>query len=100
MITRTTKVTIETESTLVVRQGRTVMTWCTGCQAEVEVMLCDENFLAQLQGGIALGSLHVWRPPGSSPRICLRSLLQTSQSSGVQPPPIPEQKLTKEGEGQ
>ena len=100
MITRLTKVTIETEGIVVVRQGRIVMTWCPGCQAEVEVILCDEDFIAQLQAGIGLGSLHVWRPPFSSPRICSRSLLQASRSSEVQPPPIPERKLTKEGEGQ
>ena len=52
MITRTTKITIETDGMLVVRQGRTVVTWCPECNAEVETMLCDDAFLAQLLAGI------------------------------------------------
>jgi hypothetical protein len=100
MITRTTKITIETESMLVVRQGRTVVTWCPKCQAEVEVMLCEDTSVAQLLGGIRAGSLHVCRPAGSSTQICLPSLLQLSQPSEVQQVHIPERTLTNEGEGQ
>jgi hypothetical protein len=99
MITRTTKITIETEGMLVVRQGRTVVTWCPKCQAEVEVMLCDDSSITQLLGGIHAGSLHVWRPAGSSTQICLPSLLQLSQSSEVQQPHIPERTLPNKGEG-
>ena len=99
MITRTTKITIETEGMLIVRQGRTVAAWCPECHAEVEVMLCDDTSLAQLLGGMRAGSLHVWRPAGSSTQICLPSLLQVSQSSEVQQPQIPERTLTNEGEG-
>ena len=100
MNTRTTKITIETEGMLVVRQSRTVVTWCPECQAEVEVMLCEDTSVAQLLGGVRAGSLHIWRPAGSSTQICLPSLLQLSQSSEGQQPHIPERTLTKEGEGQ
>ena len=100
MITRTTKITIETEGTLVVRHGGTVLAWCPECQAEVEVMLCEDTSVAQLLGGIRAGSLHVWRPSGCSTQICLPSLLQLSQPSEVQQPHIFERTLTKEGEGQ
>jgi hypothetical protein len=100
MITRTTRITIETEGMLVVRQGRTVMAWCPECHAEVEVMLCEETSVAQLLGGALPGSLHICRPAGSSTQICLPSLLQLSQSSQVQQLNIPERRLTKEGEGQ
>ncbi len=100
MISRTTKITIETEGMLIVRLGRTVVAWCPECHAEVEVMLSDDTSLAQLLGGIRAGSLHVWRPPGSSTQICLPSLLQVSQSSEVQQPHIPERRLTRKGEGQ
>lgn len=100
MITRTTKITIETEGLVVVRQGRTVVTWCPACQAEVEVMLCEDTSVAQLLGGIPAGSLHVWRPEGSSTQICLPSLLRLSQSTEAQQLRIPERMLTKEGEGQ
>jgi hypothetical protein len=100
MITRTTKITIETEGILAVRQGRTVVTWCPECQAEVEVMLCEDPALGQLLDGLRGALLHVYRPPGSSTQICLPSLMQVSQSSEVQQPHFPERRLTKEGEGQ
>ena len=100
MITRTTKITIETEGMLVVRRGRTVMAWCPECHAEVEVMLCEETSVAQLLGGALPGSLHICRLAGSSTQICLPSLLQLSPSSQVQQLNIPERRLTKEGEGQ
>ncbi len=101
MITRTTKITIETEGVLVVRQGRTVITWCPECKAEVEAMLCDDAFLVQLLAGIRAGSLHVWRSADSTTQICLPSVLQISQSSKViQQPHIRERRLPKEGERQ
>jgi hypothetical protein len=100
MITKTTKITIETEAMLVVRQGRTVVTWCPKCQAEVEVMLCEDTSLVHLLGGVRAGSLHVWRPEDSSTRICLPSLLQLSEPSEVQQVHVPERTFTNEGEGQ
>ncbi len=96
MITRTTKITIETEAMLVVRRGQTVMTWCPQCQAEVEVVLCEDAAVAQLLGGTRAGSLHVWSTPGSSTQICLPSLL--SQPSEVQQVHTPGRTLTGEGE--
>jgi hypothetical protein len=100
MITRTTKITIETESVLVVRHGRTVVTWCPKCQAEVEVVQCEDTSVAQLLGGIRAGSLHVWRSVGSSTQVCLPSLLRLSQPSEVQQVDHPERTLTNEGEKQ
>lgn len=100
MITKTTKITIESEGILAVRQTRTAMAWCAECQAEVEVMLCDDTYLVQLLGGLRAASLHVSRPPNSSTQICLPSLLQLSQSSQVQQHHTPERRLTKEGEEQ
>ena len=98
MITRTTKVTIETEGLLVVRQSRTVVAWCSECQAEVEVMLCEDTSVAQLLGGVCAETLHISRPDGSATQICLPSLLQLSHSSQAQQINIPKRTLTKEGE--
>jgi hypothetical protein len=104
MITKTTKITIETEAITVVCRGRTVMEWCPKCQADVEVMLCEDSSVAHLQGGIRAGLLHVWRPAGSSTRICLPSLLQLSEPSEVQqvhiphePPPAKEKNNEPDG---
>ena len=82
MAMRTTKITIETEALLVVRQARTVVSWCPGCQAEVEVVLLGED-TAQLLSGLPTGALHIWRPPEGPVLICLRSLMQRSQSNDV-----------------
>ena len=91
MITRTTRITIETESTLIVRKGRTVVTWCPECQAEVPVMLCEDSSLIRLLGGFISNPLHMWHAAGSSTLICLPSLLQVSQPSNVQSPHIPDE---------
>ena len=72
MITKTTKITIETEGMLVVRQGRTVMAWCSECHAEVEAMLCEETSVVQLLGGIHAGSLHVCRSRAARHRSAFR----------------------------
>ena len=82
MAVRTTKITIETEGLLVIRQARTVVTWCPGCQAEVDVVLLGED-TAQLLSGLPTGSLHIWSPPEGPVLICLRSLVQRSQSNDV-----------------
>lgn len=98
MITRTTKITIETGSMLVVRQSRTVVTWCPHCRAEVEVMESDDTSITQLLGGLRAGLVHIWRPIGSSTQICLPSLLQLSQASEVQQINDPERTLDNKGE--
>jgi hypothetical protein len=100
MITRTTKITIETEGTLAIRQSRTVVAWCPECQAEVEVLPLEDASLLQLLAGLRGGLLHVCRQPGSPTQICLPSLLRLSQSTEVQQPSFPERKLTQEGEEQ
>ena len=82
MAVRTTKITIETEGLLVVRQARTLVTWCPDCQAEVEVVLLAED-TAQLLSGLPTGAVHMWGPPEGPVLICLRSLLQRSPSNDV-----------------
>ena len=82
MAVRTTKITIETEAFLVIRQVRTVVAWCPGCQAEVDVVLLGED-TAQLLSGLPPGTLHICSPPEGPVLICLRSLVQRSQSNDV-----------------
>jgi hypothetical protein len=101
MAVRRTKITIETEGLLVVRQARTVISWCPDCQAEVEVLLLGEDISkAQLLGGLATGTLHIWTPPEGSTQICLPSLLRGSQSNDIQQIQIPERTPGGKGEGQ
>lgn len=83
-ITRTTRITIETESIVLVRQGRTVVTWCPECQAEVEVMLLgDGNSAAQLLDALGSAPLHVWSPNAGNSQVCLPSLVACSQANEV-----------------
>jgi hypothetical protein len=82
MAVRTTKITIETEGLLVIRHARTVVAWCPGCQAEVDVVLLGED-TAQLLSGLPTGTLHIWSPPEGPVRICLPSLVQPSRSNDV-----------------
>jgi hypothetical protein len=101
MAVRRTKITIETEGLLVVRQARTVRSWCPDCQAEVEVLLLGEDISeAQLLGGLPTGALHIWGPPEGSTQICLPSLLRCSKSNDIQQIQIPERTPGGKGEGQ
>lgn len=99
MALRTTKITIETEGLFIVRQARTVVTWCPGCGAEVEAMLLDEDTpAAQLLGGLPASTMHIWSPPGGPARVCLPSLLRNSND--IQQDQPPERRLDNKGEGQ
>jgi hypothetical protein len=105
MITKT-RITIETESTVLVRQGRTVMTWCPDCQAEVEVLLLsDGSSTAQLLSPLGSAALHVWTSNDGETRVCLPSLLACNRPNDVtrtvtpeRTLPAPGRSLTTEGE--
>ena len=98
MAVRTTKITIETEGLLVVRQARTVLSWCPGCKAEVDVVLLGED-TAQLLKGLPTGTLRIWSPSEGPVRICLPSL-----ASAHHPTTLnkfnPERTPGNKGEGQ
>ena len=94
MAVRTTKITIETESLLVIREGRTVIAWCPDCQAEVEVMaMADGAAAAQLLSGFPAGTPHIWSRPDGIAQICIPSLMQRSQTAETPRFPIPERGL-------
>ncbi len=95
---RTTRITIETESVLFVRQGRTVVAWCPECQAEVEVMLVgDRQSAAQLLSGLGGVSLHLWTPAEGETQVCLPSLLGSGRSNEVTKTHNPERSLPDPG---
>lgn len=89
MVVKTTKITIETESLLVVRRGKTIMTWCPACCADVEVMMLEGESLGEdipssyLRDWFRTGKLHLWRPAEGSAQLCLPSLLQCLQAEAV-----------------
>ena len=63
MVVKTTRITIETESLLVVRRGKTIVTWCPACCAEAEAMTLEGTSLGDIpstliRGWLAAGKLH------------------------------------------
>src|ERR1035441_7203004 len=48
MVVKTTRITIETESLLVVRRGKTIVTWCPACCAEAEAMTLEGTSLGDI----------------------------------------------------
>jgi hypothetical protein len=87
---KTTRITIETENLLVVRGGKTIVTWCPACCAEVEaMMMLDGDSLSEditpsyLRDWLGTGKLHLWRPAESSAHICLPSLLRCFEAESV-----------------
>jgi hypothetical protein len=82
VVVKTTRITIETESLLIVRRGKTVATWCPICCAEVEAMTLEGGRLGEdipsthLSDWVAAGKLHLWNSEGGPARICLTSLLR------------------------
>ena len=89
MVVKTTKITIETESLLVVHKTKTVVTWCPVCCAEVETMTLTADGLgngipaALLENWLRTGMLHLWRHAEGSDQVCLPSLLQCFQAESV-----------------
>lgn len=87
---KTIKITIETESLLVVRKGKTTLTWCPACCADVETVVLegyslgpDITFNHHLEHWLRTGKLHLWRPAEGSTQICLRSLLQCFEAEAI-----------------
>ena len=105
MVVKTTRITIETESLLVVRRGKTIVAWCPVCCADVEAMtLAGDGFgedipSTLLRDWLAAGKLHLWSPDGGPARICLTSLLRCFESEDARRLPNPKPTIPKTGEG-
>jgi hypothetical protein len=105
VVGRTTRITIETESLLVVHRGKTIVTWCPACCAEVEAMTLEGNTLGEIPSALlsdwlATGKLHYWSPGGGPAQICLPSLLQCFASEDARSFQAPKRTVPKTGDGQ
>jgi hypothetical protein len=80
-MSRQTKITIETESLLILRSRNSQRAWCPRCAAECEVIaLEDVGFLSNLdrsafEDWVNSDELHRSETPDGSTLICLNSLL-------------------------
>jgi hypothetical protein len=105
MVVKTTRITIETESLLLVRRGKTVVTWCPVCCAQAEAMTLEGDSLGEdipstlLRDWLAAGKLHVCSPNGGPAQICLKSLLQCFDSEDALRLPTRNPATSKTGEG-
>jgi hypothetical protein len=84
MVQRTTRITVETDTFLVVRRAKAIVAWCPGCQAEVDaITLTPDSFtdpatVAQVEAWLRTGKLHFWPNAEEAVQICVPSLLQCS----------------------
>jgi hypothetical protein len=84
---RQTKITIETESLLVLRARSTRHAWCAACAAKGEVIALEEVGLisnlerSALEEWVNSGNLHRWQTADGSTLICLNSLLTRLQKT-------------------
>jgi hypothetical protein len=82
-----TKITIETESLLVLRGRNMRRAWCVACAAEGEVIALEEIGLisnlerSALEQWLNSGNLHLSQIADGSTRICLNSLLACVQKT-------------------
>jgi hypothetical protein len=90
MTTKTTRITVETETLLLIRRAKALLAWCPGCRAEVDVITLDDDTLAelvtaaQIQAWLGTSKLHFWRTADGPIQICLTSLFRCFELEGVQ----------------
>lgn len=79
---RQTKITIETDSILILRGRRSLRGWCPQCGAEGEMIPLHEvgvisNLkLVEVEAWILAEDLHYTRATDGAPLICLNSMLK------------------------
>ena len=87
---KTTRITVETETLLVIRHAKTVSAWCPGCRAEVDAValkndsLAEPALAAQIQEWLDTGKLHVCRIADGPAQICLTSLFRCFELEAAQ----------------
>jgi hypothetical protein len=89
MVLKTTRITVETDTLMVVRRARSISAWCPDCRAEVDAIALGSDSLAeaatasQVQQWLDSGKLHYWQHADEPAQICVPSLLQSIESEGV-----------------
>jgi len=85
-----TRITVETETLLVIRRAKAVLAWCPSCRADVDVITLGSDTLAepvtaaQIQKWLATSNLHSWRTANGQTQICLTSLFRCFELEEVQ----------------
>jgi hypothetical protein len=86
-VSKQTKITVETESLLILRGRNSCRTWCPQCDAEVDVIALEEvGVISNLDRSafeewVNSGELHRSETLNGSTLICLNSLLASVQKT-------------------
>jgi len=97
-----TKITIETDSLLILRGRSSVRAWCPGCVAEVEMIALEDMGVIsnlerpELEEWLNSGELHRLQATDGAALTCLNSLLARVQKTTIQPGDAAATKQTKE----
>jgi thiol-disulfide isomerase/thioredoxin len=89
MVLKTTRITVETDTLMVVSRARAISAWCPDCRAEVDAIALGSDSLAeaatasQVQQWLDSDKLHCWQHADGPAQICVPSLLQCIGSEGV-----------------
>lgn len=84
MVLKSIRVTVESDTLMVVRRAKAVTAWCPVCGAQVDaITLTPESFAepavaAEMQQWLAAGKLHLWHTEEGAIQICVTALLQCS----------------------
>ena len=87
---KTTRITVETETLMIVRNAAATRGWCSDCRAEVNLITLDDNTLAEattaarVREWLVASKLHFRQTATGSLQICLTSLLQCFESAEAQ----------------
>jgi hypothetical protein len=88
-----TRVSIETDSLLIVRGQRLLQSWCPQCGGETEMIALDTLGVVsnlspkEVQAWMESPELHRIRRSDGVELVCLNSILQWVQSAGGEEPP-------------
>lgn len=86
-MTKQTKITIETESLLILQGRNSSRAWCPRCAAEVEMIALENTGVISnldrraIEEWLNSGELHRTQTPDGSELICLNSLLARVQKT-------------------
>ena len=86
---KTTRITVETETLMIIRRAKVALAWCPECLTEVEVITLDGGSLAepltaeQIREWVGTGRLHFWQTADRPAQICVVSLLHCLELEDV-----------------
>ena len=91
-MTKQTRITIETDSLLILRGRSSLRAWCPRCAAEVEMIALEDMGVIsnlerpELEEWLNSGELHRLQATDGSTLTCLNSLLARVQKTTTIPP--------------